>query len=186
MRAKNYVIIGMAAFALLGCEEEQAAAPVAAAQPGPARVAKPAETAVAAATGPAFVYSYNPVKRDPFRVSEEGRILSGKDGAAVACNEPLCAWDVEQLTLVAVVTGDANPIAMVEDPSGKGHIIRRATRVGRQGGKVTQILRDQLTVTAHVTGPDGQTRAFPQSLRLKADASASPVLDMLTGRNYGN
>lgn len=184
MRVTHYVIVGLAAFALLGCEEE--AAPVAAAPPPP-KVVKAAETTTAAATGPAFVYSYNPVKRDPFRTPDGSRVPGGSaDGAVVACNDPLCAYDVEQLTLVAVVTGDANPIAMVEDPSGKGHIIRRSTRVGRQGGKVTQILRDQLTVTAYVTGPDGQTRAFPQSLRLKADQAAMPTLDLLTGKSYGN
>lgn len=183
MRVTHYVIVGLAAFALLGCEEE--AAPVAAAPPPPKAV-KAAEATPTAATGPAFVYSYNPVKRDPFRMPDGSRIPGTGNGNVVACSDPLCAWDVEQLTLVAVVTGDANPIAMVEDPSGKGHIIRRATRVGRQGGKVTQILRDQLTVTAYITGPDGQTRAFPQSLRLKADPSATPTMDLLTGRSYGN
>ncbi len=38
-----------------------------------------------------------------------------------------------QLSLVAIVFSDANPIAMVEDSAGKGYIIKRGTKIGRSG-----------------------------------------------------
>ncbi|RYZ33289.1 MAG: hypothetical protein EOO71_42345 [Myxococcaceae bacterium] len=118
--------------------------------------AKPKAAAPAAApvlakaevlTVPGFVYTYSPVgKRDPFRSPLEELGPVARDAPERACNEPLCVFDLDQLKLVAVVTGDASPLAMVEDPLGRGHIVRRNTRVGRQGGKVTQILRDSVTV----------------------------------------
>src|SRR5687767_11958154 len=69
-------------------------------------------------------YEYKPLnKRDPFR-SPDGFKKDGKGGGTdetIACKEPLCQWDLDQLSLVAVVTGDSNPIAMLEDPKGQGH-----------------------------------------------------------------
>ncbi|WP_205525474.1 pilus assembly protein PilP [Pyxidicoccus trucidator] len=175
------------ALSLAACDEAPrpapaAAKPVAAAAPAPAEAAPAAaETAVAP---PPYVYTYNPVgKRDPFRspVDELGPVVQSQ---ASSCNEPLCAFDLDQLKLVAVVTGDANPIAMVEDPVGRGHIVRRNTRVGRQGGKVTQILRDSVTVTEVFSG-NGEIIKNPVTLQLKPDDKQDPAYNMMTGKNYG-
>ncbi|GHG64476.1 pilus assembly protein PilP [Comamonas sp. JC664] len=152
----------------------------AAAKPAPPKEAAPAE----APQVPAYVYLYNPVgKRDPFRspLEELGPVTSNQ---VAACNEPLCAFDLGQLKLVAVVTGDANPMAMVEDPAGRGHIVRRNTRMGRQGGKVTQILRDSVTVTEVFSG-NGEIIKNPVMLQLKPDVKQDPAYNMMTGKNYG-
>ena len=93
-------------------------------------------------------------------------------------------WDLGQLTLVAVVTGEANPLAMVEDPAGRGHIIRRSTRMGKQGGKVTQILRDTVTVTEFWTGPDGKVNPNPTTLHMKPDKTVVPDHELATGKKY--
>jgi type IV pilus assembly protein PilP len=132
---------------------------------------------------PPYVYSYNPLaKRDPFRsLVEEVRAPSVE---STVCNEPLCQWELDQLTLVGVVTGEANPLAMVEDPGGKGYIIRRSSRVGKQGGKVTQILRDTVTVTEFWTGPDGKINPNPVTLHMKADKAVVPDFDLATGKKY--
>jgi type IV pilus assembly protein PilP len=152
-----------------------------------APAAKPAETAVSSATGPAYVYSYTPVgKRDPFRspLEELGRVKQTTQVST--CAEALCQWDLDQLKLVAVVTGDANPIAMVEDPMGRGHIVRRNAKMGRQGGKVTQILRDSLTVTEYLPGgADGKVISNPVSLQLRADdEQRAPVYNLMTGKDW--
>jgi type IV pilus assembly protein PilP len=130
-----------------------------------------------------YVYAYNSIaKRDPFRsLVEEVRAPTTEN---TACTEPLCQWDLDQFTLVAVVTGDANPLAMLEDPQGRGYLIRRATRVGRQGGKVTQILRDSVTVTEYWTGPDGKINPNPVALRMKAEKTIVPDVDLATGKKY--
>ncbi|QSQ13533.1 pilus assembly protein PilP [Myxococcus landrumensis] len=174
------------ALTLAACEDAPPPAPPVAAAPAPAPAA-PAETAAAveATAAPAYVYSYNPVgKRDPFRSPLEELNQSGQPNQVTTCTEPLCAFDLDQLKLVAVVTGDANPLAMVEDPQGRGHIVRRNTRVGRQGGKVTQILRDSMTVTEVFSG-NGEIIKNPVTLQLKPDDKQDPSYNLMTGKNYG-
>ena len=130
-----------------------------------------------------YVYTYSPIgKRDPFRsMVDEIRLPSADNGA---CKEPLCQWELDQLTLVGVITGEANPVAMVEDPQGRGYVIRRNTRMGKQGGKVTQILRDSVTVTELWTAPDGKVTPNPVSVHLKPDKVETPVVDLSTGKQY--
>lgn len=131
-------------------------------------------------------YAYNPVgKRDPFRSPLDEIRREAREVGVSTCNDPLCQWDLEQLRLVAVVTGDSNPIAMVEDPMGRGHIVRRNGRMGKQGGKVTQILRDSVTVTEFITGNDGKVITNPVSIQLQPDEQRDPAYNLLTGRNYG-
>jgi type IV pilus assembly protein PilP len=140
-------------------------------------------TAVRPASGTDYVYAYNPLgKRDPFRSPEELKRAAGAEGAP--CKELLCQWDLEQLALKAVVTGDANPFAMLEDPQGRGHIVRRNSRVGRQGGKVTQILRDSITVTEYFTQPDGKRAAMPREVHMVEDRSFVPATDLVSGKTY--
>ncbi len=168
--------------AAVGCGED---APVAA-TPAPAK-AKVAAAAPAAALPDAgtavaigqFQYAYNPMgKRDPFRSFQEDPGGPGEPGVSL-CNEPLCQWDLDQLALRAVVTGDANPLAMAEDPTGLGHMIRRSTKMGKQGGKVTQILRDCIVVTEFWTGPDGKVNPNPVKVCIKQDAVSAPLLDLM-------
>jgi type IV pilus assembly protein PilP len=129
-------------------------------------------------------YTYNPVgKRDPFRSPLEELSRSTNTTQVTSCNEPLCAWDLDQLKLVAVVTGDANPIAMVEDPLGRGHIVRRNARMGRQGGRVTQILRDSVTVTEYIPS-EGKVIPNPVSIELKPDNKRESLYDLSTGKNW--
>ncbi|MCE9667379.1 pilus assembly protein PilP [Myxococcus stipitatus] len=182
---KATMTIAALALTLAACDE--ASAPPRKAPP-PKRAAPASETTPtpvdAAAVAP-YVYTYNPVgKRDPFRSPLEELGPVSQANPVTACTEPLCAFDLDQLKLVAVVTGDANPIAMVEDPLGRGHIVRRNTRVGRQGGKVTQILRDSLTVTEVFSG-NGEIIKNPVTLQLKADDRQDPTYNLMTGKNYG-
>lgn len=160
---------------------------VACSEPPPPSVAPPpkaaAPKAVAAPAAPAEVlsYVYNPTgKRDPFR---SPLIESNQMASESACGDPLCQWDLSQLTLVAVVTGDSHPIAMVEDPQGKGFIVRHNSRMGKQGGRVSNILRDSIVVTEYWQMPDTKERvANPVSLKLKSEPKELPSMDLLSGR----
>ncbi|WP_224243981.1 pilus assembly protein PilP [Hyalangium gracile] len=169
------------ALTLAACGGKQSAAP----RPPPPK--PPATTAAApkdAQAESSVNYSYNPVgKRDPFRSPLEELGRSRNEGQVQQCGEPLCAWDLDQLKLVAVVTGDANPIAMVEDPLGRGHVVRRNARMGRQGGRVTQILRDSVTVTEYIP-TEGKVIPNPVSLQLKQDNKRDPMYDLSTGKNW--
>ncbi len=189
MRARNSSIAALCLASLLSaCGGNAPVKSTAAATKKPA-VAAPKKTAAAPAAtqqeapaGPAYVYIYNPVgKRDPFRSPVATIAAAGPEGP---CSEPLCQWDLDQLALVAVVTGDANPFAMVEDPHGRGYILRRNTKIGKQGGKVTQILRDSVTVTEFWTAPDGTQKPNYLNLQLKPDKVVVPELDLISGKNY--
>ncbi|HEX8704512.1 MAG TPA: pilus assembly protein PilP [Myxococcaceae bacterium] len=176
------VALGLALVACGGQQAAPAAPKPAAAKPATTTSA-PAETKEAVAESSA-TYSYNLVgKRDPFRSPLEELRGTQKSQVETSCAEPLCAWDLDQLKLVAVVTGDANPVAMVEDPMGRGHIVRRNARMGRQGGRVTQILRDSVTVTEFIP-TEGKVIPNPVSIQLKPDAKRDPMYDLSTGRNW--
>jgi type IV pilus assembly protein PilP len=131
-------------------------------------------------------YLYNPVgKRDPFRsLIDEVRSATGGIEQGSLCNEPLCGFDLDQLTLVAVVSGDANPIAMVEDPAKVGHLVHRNSRVGKQGGKVTAIQRDCVVVTEYFQTPDGKVSPNRVNLCIKNDKRSQPVLDLLQNKIF--
>lgn len=146
---------------------------------------KTAATAATSAASALYVYSYNPVaKRDPFRSPLEDLMRVSNDNIQSSCADPLCQWDLDQLKLVAVVTGDSNPLAMVEDPLGRGHVVRRNARMGKQGGKVTQILRDSVTVTESFPGTDGKLISNPVSLQLSAEERKEAAYNLLTGKNW--
>ena len=137
--------------------------------------------------GEAYNYAYNPVgKRDPFRslVDEPKTGENGKEGNSSLCGDPLCQFDLDQLVLVAVVSGDANPLAMLEDPTHTGHFVRRNTKIGKQGGKVTQILRDCVVVTEYFQTPDGKVNPNRVNLCVKQDRVGADVLDLLTNKTY--
>ena len=162
--------------------------------PKPAGAPGGAQTATAAALGAAdagasegdvpYTYTYNPMlKRDPFR-SPVAEVSNRSTGNSL-CSDPLCQWDLDQLSLVAVVTGDANPIAMVQDPQTRGYVVRRGTKIGKQGGQVTQILRDSLTVTEYFQSPDGKRNPNAVMMHMKSDTSVTPELEFMTGKTVG-
>jgi type IV pilus assembly protein PilP len=168
---------------LLACGQSAPTPPPGATKPAAAVAPKPAALPEPAAPT-ASPYVYNPVgKRDPFR-SPDAEPAAQAALANASCNEPLCRFDVDQLTLVAVVSGDANPLAMVQDPAGRGYFVRRNTRVGRQGGKVTQIMSDALVITEYFTTPDGKTTANPVTLAIKSEKAPEQETDLATGKTY--
>lgn len=151
----------------------------------PAAAAADAGTSIS--QGEPYQYTYVAMgKRDPFRsagaVAEKGP--EGQNPIIDGCDDPLCQFDLDDLRLVAVVSGDANPIAMVEDRTGVGHVVRRNTKVGRQSGKVTAILKDCIVVTSFVLGPDGRSQPNRQNLCVSTEGgpTGTPVLDLMNGK----
>lgn len=175
-RLQLLCLVGLAA----GCGDE--APPPAPTPPPRPAAAKPAPAPVAAATqGPVYAYAYNPIgKRDPFR-SPLVAVQRPAEQVA-ACNEPLCQIDTDALRVVAVVSGDANPMAMVEDGVGIGHVVRRNTKIGKQGGKVTAIQRDCVVVTSFVQGVDGKAQPNRVSMCVKQDDRMQDPLDLLQSK----
>lgn len=186
---KLFLIAIAGSVVLVACGDESpppAAAPAGAA---PASKPRPVEAPLGAADAGnraealQYQYSYNPVgKRDPFRSPiDEPKKPGDKpdDATAGLCPEPLCQFDLEQLALVAVVSGDANPVAMLEDAAKTGHIVRRNTKVGKQGGKVSQILRDCIEVTEYYLTPDGKKVPNRVQICVKKEDKVERAYDLL-------
>lgn len=180
---------------LLGCGEEgappkttapvvkkvePAGKPAAPAQPGPARPAtappaKPAEKPQAAqppAKPPAkpFEYAYKAGNRpDPFRpFFEEAKaaaIISECEGIPPG---PLTEQEVSQFKLVAVIAHGPEAMAMVQDSTGKGYVVRVGSFVGKKCGKVSAIGPDGATIDEPYKDMMGQTQIRKVTLGFKA------------------
>lgn len=186
MNVRHLIVPGLLAAVLLTACGDDAPPPAPPAAPATQQQQKPQEQVAAAdagTTGPAPVaYQYVPVgKRDPFRSPIED---ATKTQQAESCGDagPLGEWGLDQLTLVGTVTSDANPIGMVEDPNGKGYIVRRNTPVGSLCGKVTDVNRDCITVTEYYPTPDGKRVPNPKKICLASDASKAGDVDLSTGK----
>lgn len=182
MRRLFFIAVPIAAAGLWACGED--AAPAAAPPAPAARKAAAAVDAGVAAARPQYVYSYNALgKRDPFRnMSAETVVDNAGPKLDIECNEPLCHFEIDDLKVVAVISGDANPLAMLEDPSHVGHIVHRNTKVGKQGGKVTAIERDCLVVTSYIAGADGKAQANKVKMCIKPDEKLQEPVDLLLGK----
>lgn len=144
-------VVLLLATACLACEDAPPPRKPAVSAPSPAVAAAvgpdggATETAAGAPTP--YEYMYSPVgKRDPFR-NPLLDLETGQAAAATACQSPLCRWDLDQFRLVGIVSGMSTPVAMVEDPKGKGHIIRRGSAIGKNNGKVSTIRPNEVVVT---------------------------------------
>lgn len=185
--------LSLAGFGLLsmltaGCGDDATATSVA---PTPAPAKKKQEAPAPAVIATQIDYVYDAInKRDPFRGSfvdtRPDRPGDTAGGTATPCEDPLCQMDLDELAVVAVVSGDANPLAMVEDRKGVGYIVRRNTKIGKAGGKVTQVLRECIVVTSFVSGgADGKPIAKKDEMCVNAsDAKSQPALDLLRNKEF--
>jgi Tfp pilus assembly protein PilP len=70
------------------------------------------------------------------------------------------------LKLVAIITIPEGNIALVEDSLGKGYFLKKGTVVGKNDGKVKQILTDMVTVEEVYGDFSGQKKFHEVSLFL--------------------
>ena len=137
-----------------------AAAPVAAA-PAAADAKKPAE--------PEWSYT-SAGKRDPFR-NVLADLERAQGSLATRCATPLGRFEIEQLKIVAVVTGLEDPVAMVEAPNGVGYSVRRGACIGKNGGVVASIRSGEIVVTEWAVRADGARDKTQTVLRLPKEAA---------------
>lgn len=155
--------------AVLGAGCDSAAPPRAAARPV-APSAKPPAIEIPAPVA-AETYSYSPLgKRDPFRSPLDDLIISQEVGSQC----PLCKWELDQLKLVAVITGTGNPVAMLEDPDGVGHVVRQGTQVGRRNGKVSTVGRQEVVIAEVGHDPFGKAISNKTVLKIAHSPSENP------------
>ena len=103
----------------------------------------------------AYVYD-SKGKKDPFETIFRKRETAevGKEGQDQKKKRvpltPLEKIALSQLRLVAVMLAPSGSKAMVEDASGKGYIITNGTYIGKNSGRVINILLDKVVVEEEV------------------------------------
>lgn len=81
-------------------------------------------------------YSYDRTgKRDPFRSFVLDRLKQLDE----TTKGPLEQFDLSQLDVVGVVWDASNRRALVQDPSGRGYIVKEGTRIGKNEGRIIRI-----------------------------------------------
>lgn len=157
----------------LACGEKKPARPApaaAAAQAAaPAPAAAPPAEAPKKSEGPEWSYS-SVGKRDPFR-SFLSELEKAQGGLATRCATPLGRFELEQMKLVAVVTGLEDPVAMVEAPTGVGYAVRRGACIGKNGGVVAAVRSGELVVSEWAIRADGTRDRTQTVLRLPREAA---------------
>lgn len=117
-------------------------------------------------------YFYTPIgKRDPFRpfFLDLKANTSSKPSDQLT---PLELFELEQLKLVAILTGMETPMAMVEDPEGKGYSVTIGTPIGKNGGRVARITKDDVVVEEEYYNSEGKRIINKVALRLPKEAAA--------------
>ncbi len=165
----NPRILALAAAAVVaGCSSGKPAPRARAASTAQKQAEKaPAQAeATLAATEPEgdFVYS-GAGKRDPFR-SYLAEFTKETNTFASRCVGPLGKYEIEQLRLVAVITGLEDPVAMVEVPGGEGVVVRRNQCIGKNGGVVAAVRTGEVVVTEYRVRADGTRDAIQTALQL--------------------
>lgn len=128
--------------------------------------AKKAKTPLEIAIEAQADYIYNPIgKRDPFR----SFLSFGRTSDDDTPRTPLQKYEIDQYSLVGIVWGVDRPRALVQDPSGVGHVMEIGTYIGKNWGKVTQISANQVVVTEEYQTIDGELVVNPINLTLPVD-----------------
>ncbi len=179
MKTRFLLLLAFAALAACGGSKPAPAPAKAPATPAaPAASATPAAATPAAATPAAAQakqpaepeWSYSSVgKRDPFR-SYLVELEKASASLATRCATPLGRFEIEQLKLVAVVTGLEDPVAMVEAPTGVGYSVRRGACIGKNGGVVAAVRSGEVVVSEWAIRADGTRDRTQTVLRLPKQA----------------
>lgn len=146
----------------LACSKSEPPKPVAPAVVKPAAKVEAAATPKPAEEEERSLYSYNPIgKRDPFEVFALSPTLQPDVPLT-----PLQQFSIDQLKLVGIIWGISNPRALVEDPKGKGHVVKRGTLIGKNWGKVSRIKQDEVIIAEEYRDIDGRLVVNEISLKL--------------------
>jgi len=169
MTARAAVVLALALLAACG-DKKPARAGGAGAPPAVSASAAPASAAEPAKAEQAE-WSYSSIgKRDPFR-SFLQEIDRGPGSIHTPCATPLGRFELEQLRVVAVVTGLEDPVAMVEAPNGVGYSVRRGACIGKNGGAVAAVRSGEVVVSEWSMRADGTRDRTQTVLRLPKEAA---------------
>jgi type IV pilus assembly protein PilP len=135
-RARLVCVVLLAATALSACDETPKAARAGGGRGAKKAEAKAAAAAAAAEEGPqeAIVYKDDDFvasirNRDPFQ--SYAVQFKAKAPDEMQRRVIMSTTAIEEMRLIAIVTGMAQPKAMLVDPAGVGHVVQRGDYIGR-------------------------------------------------------
>jgi Tfp pilus assembly protein PilP len=79
---------------------------------------------------------------------------------------------LEELGLIAIVSGDAQPRAMFRDPSGLGQTVKRGDYISKVGARITKILSDRVILEMNEPTANGEPRATEKAVLVHPEEEA--------------
>ena len=166
---------------------QEAKAPVKS-TPAPAKPATPTGAVVAAPTGPEALAQRMAVlrrkvlreedfaenddsNRDPFRSYLDTWIERSPRITTSAVSAIFSKYSLEELTLIAVISGDANPRAMFRDPTGLGQTVKRGDYLSKSAARITKILSDRVVLELSEITPGGATKALERAVLVNPEGT---------------
>jgi len=94
-------------------------------------------------------------------VLEKQKILANRE------RDPLEAFDLDVLRLVAVFSMGGERVAMIEDATKKGYIVRKGSYLGKNNGKIDKIDDKSIFLTEQILNPAGEIVSHQVTLTMK-------------------
>ena len=106
-------------------------------------------------------------KRDPFRSFLSSTTIEDVDESML--KDPKTRYDVREYILTGVIWNIDQPLALVEDPTGEGHVVEIGEYLGKKYGKVREITDNKIIVVEEVRTTDGEKVPKPILRTLRQD-----------------
>ena len=116
--------------------------------------------------------AYDPARKiDPFEPLFQEKIRSVKVEHTPIIDDrsnkgPLELIDTSQLKLTAIIYATGRNFALVQEASGKGHVIKKGSYIGTKGGKVIEILNKKVIIGEKWQDNDGNIYIQKNELKL--------------------
>jgi Tfp pilus assembly protein PilP len=76
---------------------------------------------------------------------------------------------LDELALIAIISGDSVPRAMFRDPAGLGEAVKKGDYISKSGARITKILSDRVVVELMETNAKGEPHAIEKAIMLNPD-----------------
>jgi Tfp pilus assembly protein PilP len=109
--------------------------------------------------------------RDPFRSYLDTWIDRGPKVTVTTVSAICAKYSLDELTLIAVISGDANPRGMFRDPTGLGQVVKRGDYLSKSAARVTKILSDRVVLEMSEMTPGGTTKALERAVLVNPEGT---------------
>ncbi len=109
--------------------------------------------------------------RDPFRSYLDTWIERGPKAPTTVVAAIFPKYSLEELTLIAIISGDATPRAMFRDPTGLGETVKRGDYISKSAARITKILSDRVILELSEVTPGGTTKALERAVLVNPEGN---------------